>query len=214
VPFKLHVIILLSLTTFSCAADFGALSATSWGASGNLMLSGRAKPSMSLGMETQIPLDTPEKQGEWGLVVALPYEEFLTETEHAANLSEGRLRSQSAGAVWKILRLRSTEPANKYVWFGAGPEYRWNSFVESNEELAYAAANGTYYDEDMKENWGLCIRGGYDFLPSGILMLELGYHWFQTRTVVKGVSGGVPFRWGKTETMQWLSCFLGFRLRF
>jgi hypothetical protein len=161
---------------------------------------------MSLGWEAQVPLDSPEKKGEWGLEVALPYEEFVTNTRDVANLPKGRLRSQSAGAVWKLLYVRNDKPAKKYVWFGAGPEYRWNAFVVSDRSIVY--------EENVKDAWGWCICGGYDLLPSGVLVLELSYHWFQTRTVVKGVSGGIPFRWSRGENMQWLSCFLGFRLRF
>ncbi len=190
------------------------LSATSWGAAGNLALSGRAKPSVSLGWELSVPLVSAEKEKDLGLELALPYEQFVAGMEHSSNLSEGRWRSQSAGAILRLLHIMSVEPGKRYAWLGLGPEYRWSSFVPADYERAYAALNGIIYDENIGDAWGASLSVGYDLLPQGWLLVELTYHWFSTRTEVEGLNGGVPFKWSRRETMEWLSCFIGVRLRF
>ena len=190
------------------------ISATSCGCAANVALAGRAEPSLSASLAVDFPLTSPEAEGDLGLEMVLAYDEFLTDMEHTANLSEGRLRCQGAGAFCKLLAIRSAESGRKYLWFGVGPEYRWNSFVISDDERIAAAANGIVYDEDVKDRWGWCVFGGYDFLPWGLFLLEVSYHWMFTRTEVKGSDNGVYFRWSRSEKLQWLSWFIGLRLRF
>lgn len=161
-----------------------------------------------------MPVVPAEARGDFGAEVALSYEEFLADMDGSSNLSEGRLRSQSTGAVFRLLRVTGDSPGTRYLWAGAGPEYRWNSFVPSDYERAYAALNGIVYDENVGGAWGGCISVGYDLLPQGWLLVELTYHWFSTRTQVEGLNGGIPFKWSRRESMEWLSCFIGVRLRF
>jgi hypothetical protein len=177
-------------------------------------MAGRARPSVSMGWGFSLPAVSAEARGDIGAEMALFYEQFTADMRGSSNLSEGRLRSQSAGAAFRLLRVTSDSPGTRYVWAGAGPEYRWNSFVPSDYERAYAALNGIVCEENIGDSWGGCISVGYDLLPQGWLLVEMTYHWFSTRTEIEGINGGVPFKCGRRESMQWLSCFIGVRLRF
>jgi hypothetical protein len=86
--------------------------------------------------------------------------------------------------------------------------------VPSDYDRAFAGLNGIVYDENIGGAWGGCMSVGCDLLPKGWLLVELTYHWFSTRTQVEGLNGGIPFKWSRRENMEWLSCFVGIRLRF
>ena len=210
----MFLLAVLLICTSGCAAEAGFLSATSWGAAGNAVLSGRARPSVSMGLGLSLPVVPAEEEGDLGLELGLGYEQFLADMDDSSNLSEGRWRSQSASAVLRLLHVNKVDPAARYMWVGLGPEYRWSSFVPSDYERVYAALNGIIYDENIGDSWGGCVTVGYDLLPKGWLLIELTYHWFSTRTEVEGINGGVPFKWSRREGFEWISCFVGVRLRF
>lgn len=206
--------LLLLVAACGCAAQLGPLSATSWGWQAHVPLSGRARQSYSWSSDVSLPLVPTEDEGDFGLELAVPYCERSTKLRHAACLSKGTLRSKSAGPLLRCVYLRSAETGKKYLWLATGPEYYWNKFVLSDSEIAEAAAAGIAYDEDIKDCFGWSVRAGCDFLPWGIFILELSYHYLYTKTIVEGIDNGTYFRWSKYEKMQWLSTFLGIRLRF
>jgi len=214
VPLRLPLVVVALVAVCGCTAQLGLVSATSWGWQAHVPLAGRTRGSFSLGSEVHLSLVPPEAEGDLGLELALPYEERTTKMRHAANLSKGDLRSQSTGVGCRCVYLRSAETGKKYLWFGTGPEYHWNKFVPSDSELATAALSGIAYDEDIKDCFGWSVCAGCDFLPWGIFILEVSYHWLSTKTVVEGIDNGIPFRRSRRERMEWLSSFLGLRLRF
>ncbi len=225
-------VLVLAATTCGCVAKLGAVAPTR----------GRAKPAASWGMEIHAPLKLPGNVGEFGGMLAFPYEEYRTSVEHAAGLSEGTLRVSSAGIQFRLLYLlpgkrlmvpkkaiegekehpwpedyeerRIETCSHSFFWVGAGPEYHWNAFVVSGDELATAALNGILYDEHIDNHWGGCVSVGLEAAWWGVAQIELSYHWAHTRTEVKGTDSGVPFKRTRAESMEWLSVYVGIGFGF
>lgn len=76
-----------------CVARFG----------GVVPVSGRTKPVFSTGLELHVPLQQPGDG--FTPMVACSYEEFASFVEHAAGLSRGNIRVQSAGMEFRAMFL-------------------------------------------------------------------------------------------------------------
>ncbi len=113
-----------------------------------------------------------------------------------------------------------------FFWFGAGPEYRYNNFVPSDSSINRAYVDKIIFQEDFLDKWGGRISLGIltwtrSFNPElkkdtgGIgIILELGYHWGDSRVERIGTNNGTPFRTVKEESMEWLSLYLGLGIEF
>ena len=127
-------------------------------------------------------------------------------------------------AEWKEERKR--DQSLFFFWFGAGPEYRYNTFVPSDSSVNKAFINDIIYQEDFLNKWGGRISIGlltwtrsfdHDLMrdTGGIgIILELGYHWGEGRVERIGSNNGSPFRTIKDDSMEWLSLYLGLGIEF
>ena len=207
------VFIALMMAPCGCVAKFGLATPTA----------GRTRSAFSWGWEGRIPLSAPPgkqwPEGDLGFQLTLPYEQHVSSVERESGLSRGRLTSQSAGVLYKLFYVTSSHHGEygggARLWVAAGPEYHWNSLAISDHERTAAALTGHIYDEKMRDNWGWSIAVGREVGLSGLMFLwELSYHWSHTSTEVKGTDSGVPFRWTRSENLEWFSVFFGIAIGF
>jgi hypothetical protein len=215
---------------------------------------GRAEPSYSSGANLHLPLGTPEEPGRVGTMIAFPYEEFRTNLDEIAGFSKGALRTSVIGMEFRLMWLlhfkdspsTGTKPAGEvseltdaqwreekkrdqslfFFWFGAGPEYRYNTFVPSASSVNRAAIDNIVFQENFENKWGGRISFGiltwtrsFDHElkrdTGGIgIILEFGYHWGEGRVERIGTDNGSAFRTKKDDAMEWLSLYLGLGIEF
>ena len=216
---------------------------------------GRGESTYSSGADLHLPLNIPTKVGGGGSMLVFPFEEYRTPVEHQSGFSKGSLRVSSLAGEFRILYMlfsqdrwpkekaapdtaerlvmekapklhRHRDKAFTFFWFGAGPEYHWNSFVVSTTDLASAADNNIFYDEQFKNGWGGRFSFGIRTMTrthgdeTGVvtgsigLNLEVGYHWAYTWIEARGTDNTVPFRRVRADVMSWVSMYAGLIIEF